>query len=69
MNVFLQSDLQSLYNRYFPKLSSKLISNHLSVVFRRFFIYFRKQWNVKTSIVEVFATFLLLSNVKFLCVL
>ena len=36
--------------------------------FRRFFIYFRKQWNIKTSIVEVFATFLFLSNVKFLSV-
>ena len=36
--------------------------------FRRLFIYFGKQWNVKTSIVEVFATFLLLSNVKFLSV-
>ena len=36
--------------------------------FRRFFIYFGKQWNVKNSIVEVFATFLLLSNVKFLTV-
>ena len=36
--------------------------------FRRFFIYFRKQWNIKNSIVQVFATFLLLSNVKFLSV-
>ena len=36
--------------------------------FRRFFIHFRKQWNIKTSVIEVFATFLLLSNVKFLSV-
>ena len=36
--------------------------------FRRVFIYFRKQWDIKNSIVEVFATFLLLSNVKFLSV-
>ena len=36
--------------------------------FQRFLNYFRKQSNVKTSIVEVFATFLLLSNVKFLTV-
>ena len=34
--------------------------------FQRFFL--QKQWNIKTSIVEVFATFLLLSNVKFLSV-
>ena len=34
--------------------------------FRRFFIHFRKQWNIKTSVIEVFATFLLLSNFKFL---
>ena len=34
--------------------------------FRRFFIYFRKQWNIKTSVIEVFATFLLLANLKFL---
>ena len=36
--------------------------------FRRFFICFRKQWNIKTSVIEVFATFLFLSNVKFLSV-
>ena len=36
--------------------------------FRRFFIYFQKQWNIKTSVIEVFATFLFLSNVKFLSV-
>ena len=36
--------------------------------FRRFFIYFRKQWDIKTSVIEVFGTFLLLSNVKFLSV-
>ena len=36
--------------------------------FRRFFIHFRKQWNIKTSVIEVFATFLLLSNFKFLSV-
>ena len=36
--------------------------------FRRFFIYFRKQWNIKTSVIEVFGTFLLLANVKFLSV-
>ena len=34
--------------------------------FRRFFIQFRKQWDIKNSIVQVFATFLLLSNFKFL---
>ena len=34
--------------------------------FRRFFIHFRKQWDIKTSVIEVFATFLLLSNFKFL---
>ena len=34
--------------------------------FRRLFIYFRKQWNIKTSVIEVFATFLLLANLKFL---
>ena len=32
--------------------------------FRRLFIYFRKQWDIKTSVIEVFATFLLLSNVN-----
>ena len=36
--------------------------------FRRLFIHFRKQWNTKTSVIEVFATFLFLSNVKFLSV-
>ena len=36
--------------------------------FRKFFIYFRKQWNIRTSVIEVFATFLLLSNFKFLSV-
>ena len=36
--------------------------------FRRVFISFRKQWDIKTSIIEVFATFLLLSNFKFLSV-
>ena len=36
--------------------------------FRRVFIHFRKQWDIKNSIVQVFATFLLLSNVKFLSV-
>ena len=34
--------------------------------FHRLFIYFRKQWNIKTSVIEVFATFLLLANLKFL---
>ena len=41
---------------------------HLWRPFRRFFIHFRKQWNIKTSVIEVFATFLLFSNVKFLSV-
>ena len=37
--------------------------------FRRVFINFRKQWDIKNSqIVQVFATFLLLSNVKLLSV-
>ena len=36
--------------------------------FRRFFIHFRKQWDIKTSVIEAFATFLLLSNFKFLSV-
>ena len=36
--------------------------------FHRFFIHFRKQWDIKTSVIEVFATFLLLSNFKFLSV-
>ena len=36
--------------------------------FRRVLIHFRKQWDIKTSVIEVFATFLLLSNVKFLSV-
>ena len=36
--------------------------------FHRFFIYFRKQWNIRTSVIEVFATFLLLSNFTFLSV-
>ena len=36
--------------------------------FRRVFIHFRKQWDIKTSVIEVFATFLLLSNFKFLSV-
>ena len=34
--------------------------------FQRFFL--QKQWNIKTSVIEVFTTFLLLSNVKFLSV-
>ena len=33
---------------------------------RRFFIYFRRYWNVKTSLIDAFGTFLLLSYVKFL---
>ena len=37
--------------------------------FRRFFIRFRKQWDIKTSIIEVFATFLLLSIQVSECVL
>ena len=36
--------------------------------FRRCINCFRKQWDVRTSIVEAFATFLLLSYVKLLCV-
>ena len=33
---------------------------------RRCFIYFRRHWNVKTSLIDAFGTFLLLSYVKFL---
>ena len=36
--------------------------------FRRCFISFRRYWNVKTSLIDAFATFLLLSYVKFLSV-
>ena len=36
--------------------------------FRRCFIRFKRQWNVKTSLIDAFGTFLLLSYVKFLSV-
>lgn len=36
--------------------------------FRRCYIRLRRQWDIRTSIVEVFATFLILSYVKFLSV-
>ena len=36
--------------------------------FRRCFSCFRKQWNIRTSLIDAFATFILLSCVKFLSV-
>ena len=36
--------------------------------FHRCFARFRQQWDIRTSIIDAFATFLLLSNVKFLSV-
>ena len=36
--------------------------------FHRVFSLFRSNWEIRTSIVDAFATFLLLSNVKFLSV-
>ena len=36
--------------------------------FHRYFARFRQQWNIRTSIIDAFATFLLLSNVKLLSV-
>ena len=36
--------------------------------FQKFFIRFKRQWNLKTSIISTFATFILLSNVKLLSV-
>ena len=36
--------------------------------FHRCFVYFRKDWNIKTSLIDSFATFLLLSYMKFLSV-
>ena len=36
--------------------------------FHRCFAHFRQQWDVRTSIIDAFATFLLLSNVKLLSV-
>ena len=36
--------------------------------FQRCFIHFRRDWNIKTSLIDAFATFLLLSYVKFLSV-
>ena len=36
--------------------------------FHRFFVYFRRDWNIKTSLIDAFATFLLLSYMKFLSV-
>ena len=36
--------------------------------FHRCFARFRQQWDIRTSIIDAFATFLLLSNIKFLSV-
>ena len=36
--------------------------------FHRCFVHFRKDWNIKTSLIDAFATFLLLSYMKFLSV-
>lgn len=36
--------------------------------FRVLLSLFRKNWNIKTSVIDAFATFLFLSNFKFLCV-
>ena len=36
--------------------------------FHRCFVHFRRDWNIKTSLVDAFATFLLLSYMKFLAV-
>ena len=53
----------------FVKLhDSTFIVIYLWRPFRRCFLYFRKDWNVKTSLIDSFATFLLLSYVKFLSV-
>ena len=54
--------LVDLYNR-----NCKLIV-WLWKPFRRCFIRFLRQWDIKTSLVEAFASFLLLSYVKFLSV-
>ena len=37
-------------------------------LFHRCFVHFRRDWNIKTSLVDAFATFLLLSYTKFLSV-
>ena len=36
--------------------------------FRKLFSLFRKKWNIRTSVIDAFATFFFLSNVKFLSV-
>ena len=36
--------------------------------FRRLFSLFRRNWDIRTTLVDAFATFFFLSNVKFLCV-
>ena len=36
--------------------------------FHKCFFHFRRQWNIRTSLIDAFATFLLLSYVKFLSV-
>ena len=36
--------------------------------FHKCFVYFRKDWNIKTSLIDSFATFLLLSYMKFLSI-
>ena len=36
--------------------------------FHRCFVHFRRNWNIRTSLVDAFATFLLLSYVKLLSV-
>ena len=54
--------LVTLYGRDYPLITK------LWRPFHRFFIRFKRQWNLKSSIIGVFATFLLLSNEKLLSV-
>ena len=35
--------------------------------FRAFFGFFQRNWDIRTSIVDVFVTFFILTNIKFLC--
>ena len=36
--------------------------------FQVLFSFFRRKWDIRTSVVDAFATFIFLSNIKFLCV-
>ena len=52
----------------------KLHDSHINLIvwlwrpFHRCFVHFRRDWNIKTSLIDAFATFLLLSYMKFLSV-